>query len=44
MVPGVWVRILDGLERYLVYGLRWWTNWKDAQSTVGFVESLIRIS
>jgi hypothetical protein len=40
MVPGVRIGIVDGLERYLMYGLGWWTDWKGDQSTVGFVESL----
>jgi hypothetical protein len=31
MVPGVWIGIVDCLERYLTYGLGWWLDWKGAQ-------------
>jgi hypothetical protein len=44
MVTDVRIGIVDGLKRYLVYGLGWWMDWKGAQSTVGFAESLARIS
>jgi hypothetical protein len=44
MVPSVQIGIVDSLERYLVYGLAWWMDWKRAQSTAWFVESLARIS
>jgi hypothetical protein len=33
MVPGVRIEIVDCLERYLVYGLEWWLDWKAAWST-----------
>jgi hypothetical protein len=33
-VPDVWNVIVDGLERYLVYGMGLWMVWKGAQSTV----------
>jgi hypothetical protein len=26
MVPGVWIGIVDYLERYLMYGLGWWLD------------------
>jgi hypothetical protein len=29
--------IVDGLERYLVYGLRLWMVWKGVQSTVWLI-------
>jgi hypothetical protein len=32
MVPGVRFGIVDCLERYLMYGFRWWLDWKGAQS------------
>jgi hypothetical protein len=44
MVPNVRIGIVDCLEGYLMYGLGWWMDWKGAQSMVGFVESLARIS
>jgi hypothetical protein len=28
MVTGVWIGIVDCLERYLVYRLGWWLDWK----------------
>jgi hypothetical protein len=33
MVPGVRIRIVDGLKRYLVYRLGWWLDWKGVRST-----------
>jgi hypothetical protein len=33
MVPCVRIEIVDCLEMYLVYGLGYWLDWKDAQST-----------
>jgi hypothetical protein len=30
MVPGVQIGIVDCLDRYLVYGLGWWLDWKGA--------------
>jgi hypothetical protein len=33
MVPGVRIEIMDCLERYLVYGLGWWLDWKGTRST-----------
>jgi hypothetical protein len=32
--------IVDGLERYLVYELGWWIDWKGVRSTVGYGECL----
>jgi hypothetical protein len=34
MVPSVRIGIVDCLERYLMYGLEWWLDWKGARSTV----------
>jgi hypothetical protein len=31
MVLGAWIGIIDCLERYLVYGLGWWLDWKGAR-------------
>jgi hypothetical protein len=39
LVPGVRNGIVDGLERYLVYGMRLWMVWKGARSTVWVVAS-----
>jgi hypothetical protein len=44
MVPSVRIEIVDGLEMYLLYGLVWWRDLKGVRCTVGFVESLARIS
>jgi hypothetical protein len=33
MVPGVQIGIVDCLERYLMYILGWWLDWKGAWST-----------
>jgi hypothetical protein len=33
MIPGVWIGIVDCLERYNMYGLRLWMVWKGARST-----------
>jgi hypothetical protein len=30
MVPNVRIGNVDCLERYLVYGLGWWLDWKGA--------------
>jgi hypothetical protein len=30
MVPGVRIGIMDCLERYLMYELGWWFDWKGA--------------
>jgi hypothetical protein len=30
IVPSVRIGIADCLERYLMYGLRWWLDWKGA--------------
>jgi hypothetical protein len=30
MVLGVQIGIVDCLDRYLVYGLGWWLDWKGA--------------
>jgi hypothetical protein len=32
MVPGVWIVIVNDLERYVVYRLGWWLDWKDVRS------------
>jgi hypothetical protein len=32
MVPGVRIGILDCLERYIMYSLGWWLDWKGAWS------------
>jgi hypothetical protein len=37
LVPGVRNGIVDGLKRYLVYGMRLWMAWKGAQSMVGLM-------
>jgi hypothetical protein len=33
MVLGVRIGIVDCLERYLMYELGWWLDWKGAQCT-----------
>jgi hypothetical protein len=38
MVPDVRIGIVDGLERYLVYGLGWWTDWKGPWSIVKLIK------
>jgi hypothetical protein len=35
MVPGVWIKTVDCLERYLLYGGMWMV-WKGAQSVDWF--------
>jgi hypothetical protein len=30
VVPNVQIVIVDGLERYLMYRLGWWLDWKGA--------------
>jgi hypothetical protein len=32
MVQGVQIGIVDYLERYLMYRLGWWLNWKGVRS------------
>jgi hypothetical protein len=32
MVPSVRIEIVDCLERYIMYSLEWWLDWKGAQS------------
>jgi hypothetical protein len=36
-VPGIRIGNVDGLKRYLVYGLGWWLDWKRPRSTVWVV-------
>jgi hypothetical protein len=33
-VPGMWNGVVDGLERYLMYGMRLWMVWKGVRSMV----------
>jgi hypothetical protein len=37
MVRGVWNWTVDGLGRYLMYGVGWLMDWKGAQKMIWFV-------
>jgi hypothetical protein len=39
MIPGVRIEIVDYLERYLVYKLGWWLDWKGSWSVKWVVVS-----